>query len=133
MVTIELSKVELRHLRDILSTHAGDACLTLAAWVSLNALLRKVGAEPRTDFGSDPDYQDVEMRLAPLLDSPDPVPGYLVKSGDDYITSYGWTRRRDCAMVCSLEQAEWRRGFELKYGYHRDGIEIVSAEGVIDG
>jgi hypothetical protein len=126
---MKLSKVELRHLRDILSIYASEARLSLKGWVSLNALLVNVGAEPRTEFGDDSEYMEVEKRTLPFLDSPDPRSGYYLKSGQKYIAAHGWTGRRDCADVFSLEQAEERRDFERQYGHHRDRIDIIPVEG----
>lgn len=128
MTTLELTKVELRHLRDILVDHAQHTTLCNAALVSMNSLLVKAGAEPLegTEY-----YSDVEKRLLPLQDEPDPTPGYLVRGGYFYVAVHGWTERRDCAQVFDQAGAEWQRDFELRHGHFPKGVEIVPA-GQID-
>lgn len=125
MTTLELTKVELRHLRDILVDHAQHSTLCNAALVSLNSLLVKVGGEP---VEGSKHYPEVEKQLLPLQDEPDPSPGYLVRAGCHYFAVHGMTERRDCAEVFDLAGAAWRRDFELRHGYFHEGIEIVPAD-----
>jgi hypothetical protein len=128
MRTIELSNVEEKHLRSILARHADDAHINLEGWVSLNLLLGKVNAGPR-DFSEDSDYGLVADCIRPALDNPDPVPGFLLKSGACYVAAFGgWTDRMDCARVHNRERAERARKFHIEDLGHYGDIEIVPLE-----
>lgn len=127
MTTIELSDVELKHLRNILATYAGEVCCGLQSWVSLNSLLVKVGCEPRS-FADNETYGLIEEGVVSGFDSPRPDPGFALKSGGCFLAAFGgWTHRSDCARVFDRGGAESERGFFLDVLRHHGEIEIVPA------